>query len=83
MEKITDFKYILKYFCTKHNCFHRRYRTEVICGEKRQIPTDSFILCQEFAVKLTESELYNWKFKKSWKRYTIKKHKESVNSKCQ
>ena len=82
-EQITDFKYLTKYYCTLHNCFHLKFRTETIAGKKKKVPTDSFVLCQEFAVKLSDSELWQMKFRKSFNRYSIKKHKEVIGSKCQ
>lgn len=80
MDKITDFGTVSKYFCTKHNRFHFKYRYEIVYvngyPQNKIIRTKSFEQCKEHAVKLSQSELWNWQFKKSWKRYNLDEAKE-------
>ena len=64
MKKITDFRHIKKYFCSECNKFHRKYYTR--SGVK--IEAKPFKEHKEHAVKLDSTELWNYQFKKSWRR---------------
>jgi len=85
MEKITEFNGINTYYCSKHNKFHiKKFKYKIDKNNNRIKTKDTpFYNCQEFAMKLTDTELYNKQFNRSCKLYSIKKHKEAFGSKKQ
>lgn len=89
MNKIIDLTGINKYFCSLCNIFHvRKYKQKIIMDEnfKEQIiktKDTPFFNHQEFAHKLTSSELWKLQFRRSLQNYSIESHKESYKSKKQ
>ena len=94
MEKIINFDRINKYFCTECKGFHKKRTSKQITkmrinfsfkypNKQIKIPLSKFDLHQEFAYKLTNSELWKMQLKKSCKKYDIEKHKKSGGSKKQ
>jgi len=63
MKEITDFTYMVKYFCTKCNGFHKKYYTR----NGKQNKSKTFQDHKEYAFELTSSELWNFQFKRTWK----------------
>ena len=59
MDKITDFKAITKYWCSKCEHFHIRKYKYKINNDNIRIKTEDtpFFRCKEFANKLTSTEL--------------------------
>ena len=85
MEKIIDFIGINKYYSSKHNRFHiRKFKYKIDKNNNRIKTKDTpFYNCQEFAYKLSSSELWNKAFKTSCELYKLESHKKSVGSKKQ
>jgi len=85
MDKITNLDDIKTYYCSKHNRFHiKKFKYKIDKNNNRIKTKDTpFYNCQEFAMKLTNTELYNKQFNRSYELYSIKKHKESIGSKKQ
>ena len=69
MEKIENFKFVEKYFCSKHNRIHNKYR-----NHKK---TKSFEQCKDTAFSLTDTELFKMKFKRMWNNYKESKEYNS------
>lgn len=76
--KITDFSKIEKYYCTKHQCFHRKYR-----NKQNKVKTDSFKKCKEKAIRLTTTEIQMKKFRSNFVNYFNEKHKNTIGSRKQ
>ena len=85
MKKIIDFKGINKYFCSNCNHFHiRKYKYKFNEYNERIKTKDTpFFNCQEFGYKLSSSENFNLKMRKSLDNYSIKSHKLTVGSRKQ
>jgi len=62
MEKITDFNYVKKYFCSKCDTFHRKYYTKD--GKRKK--AKKFQEHKEFAYLLNSTELWHYQFKRNW-----------------
>lgn len=58
-----------KYFCSKCNGYHYK-------GKK-------FDEHKEFEVNISKSEVFKTKFRKSWKRYSIKSHQKTYGNRKQ
>ena len=58
LKKIINFDGIESYYCSKHKCFHFRFRN----GKKAK----PFFNCQETAFILTKSESFKRSFQKKW-----------------
>lgn len=82
MDKINDLKGINKYYCILHDCFHIRKYKYIINEHGKRIKTKDtpFFNCKNNAMKLTSSEVFSRKFRKSYNKYSIKKHKETIGS---
>lgn len=82
LDKITDLEGIKKYFCTECKHFHiRKYKYIVNEFGKRIKTKDTpFFNHKEFAMKLTQSELWKRQMNRSCETYSIKKHKETKGS---
>lgn len=85
MDKINDIEGIKKYYCSECNHFHiRKYRYKIDKFGKRIKTKDTpFFNHKEFAMKLTQSELFSRQFSKTWNNYSIKEHKKTNKSKKQ
>ena len=82
MDKIKDIEGINKYLCSECNRFHiRKFKYKFNENNERIKTKDTpFFNHKDFAYKLTSSELFNMKFNKSLKNYSIKKHKKTIGS---
>ena len=82
MDKITKLEGIKKYYCIECEHYHiRKYKYKINKEGKRIKTKDTpFFNHKEYAIKLSKSEIFNRQFKKNWKNYNIKSHKESYNS---
>jgi len=65
-------EYTEKYYCSKCDTFHKR----LFRGKQNQ----SFIKHQDFAIKVSDSFIWNKKLSNSFERYDIDKHKKSRGS---
>ena len=85
MEKLTKegVKKVYNYWCSKHNKFHYKYRSETVNGKKQHVRTKSFNDCKEFAYKFSNTELFLIQFRKNWNNYSIKEHRKIRGSKKQ
>lgn len=88
--RITDFSKINFYYCQKHQCYHQKYRyakTKVSNKSgfsiSERVKTKTFEKCKEFALELNKSEIFNQKFKKSWKKYNKNEHSKRNGSRLQ
>lgn len=81
--RITDFSKINFYYCQKHQCYHQKYRYTKINGKSQKVQTNSFKKCKDFALELNKSEIFNQKFKKSWKKYNKNEHSKRNGSRLQ
>ena len=79
MEKITEFNGIKHYFCSRCNKIHKK----TMRVSNKTVFCMPFKNCQEFAYKLSSTEIWHRQFKHSTEAYNIKKHKESTGSKKQ
>jgi len=82
LDKINDIEGINKYFCSEHKKFHIRkfkykFNKEGLRIKTRDTP---FFNCKKFAMKLTQSELWNRQMKRSCELYSIKEHKKAIGS---
>ena len=94
MDKITNFKGIKKYFCSECNGFHKKRSKNQVKkmrnaftlkypNKEIKISLSKFDKHKEFGIKLSDTELWQYKFKKSAKKYNIKQHKKSAGSRKQ
>ena len=81
--KIVDFSNVIKYYCSKCNCYHRKYRYEQKYGKKIRVKTESFKKCKDTAYTLSDSETFSKQFRKSFNSYSIDKHKKMSGSRKQ
>jgi len=82
MDKINDIEGIKKYYCSECEKFHiKKYRYKFNENNKRIKTKDTpFFNHKNFAMKLTQSELFNRQFKRSCELYSIKNHKKTKGS---
>jgi len=82
MDKLTDLKGINKYYCSECEHNHiRKYKYIINKFNKRVKTKDTpFFNHREYAFKLTSTEIFNMKFRKSTEKYSIKSHKKTLGS---
>ena len=82
MDKIIDFTEIKKYWCSQCEHFHIKKYKYIInkFGVRIKTKNTPFFNHREFAYKLTSTEIFNMKFRKSTESYSIKGHKKTVGS---
>ena len=82
MDKITDLIGINRYWCSECEHFHIRKYKYIINEFGKRIKTKNtpFFNHKEFAIKLTSTEIFNMKFRKSTESYSIKSHKKTLGS---
>jgi len=85
MDKLNNLTGINKYWCVECNHFHIRKYKFIINEYGKRIKTKNtpFFNHSNYAFKLTNTELFNMKFNKSMKSYSIKKHTETKGSRKQ
>jgi len=82
MDKITDLTGINRYYCSECEHNHIRKYKYIINKFGKRIKTKNtpFFNHKEYAFKLTSTELFNMKFRKSTEKYSIKGHKKTIGS---
>jgi len=85
MDKLTDLKEVKRYWCSECEHFHIRKHKFIIneFGIRIKTKDTPFFNHKEYAFKLTTTEIFNMKFRKSTESYSIKKHKETTGSRKQ
>ena len=82
MDKITDLTGINRYYCSECEHNHIRKYKYIINKFGKRIKTKNtlFFNHKEYAFKLTSTELFNMKFRKSTEKYSIIGHKKTIGS---
>jgi len=82
MDKLKELTGIERYWCSECEHFHIKKYKYIIneFGIRFKTKNTAFFNHKEFAFKLTATEIFNMKFNKSAKSYSLKSHKKTLGS---